>query len=123
MVYSGVGHAPPRNAASLVATGFIVMVEFAHFNRDEEEFPMTEDRLLIEELAAKGGQPDFLRTIAENVLQLIMEADVDGLIGGLLIISTRWSTKDHSIVSKRGITWLLIYASQALLNLLMRYPN
>jgi putative transposase len=81
MVYSGVGHAPPRNAASLVATGFIVMVEFAHFNRDEEEFPMTEDRLLIEELAAKGGQPDFLRTIAENVLQLIMEADVEGLIG------------------------------------------
>ena len=80
-VYSGVGHAPPRNAASLVATGLIVMVEFAHFNRDEEEFPMTEDRLLIEELAAKGGQPDFLRTIAENVLQLIMEADVDGLIG------------------------------------------
>ena len=80
-MYSGVGHAPPRNAASLVATGFIVMVEFAHFNRDEEEFPMTEDRLLIEELAAKGGQPDFLRTIAENVLQLIMEADVDGLIG------------------------------------------
>src|SRR3546814_15519676 len=63
------------------STGCIVMVEFAHFNRDEEEFPMTEDRLLIEELAAKGGQPDFLRTIAENVLQLIMEADVDGLIG------------------------------------------
>ena len=80
MVYSGVGHAPPRNTASLLATGLIVMVEFAHFNRDEEEFPMTEDRLLIEELAAKGGQPD-LRTIAESVLQLIMEADVDGLIG------------------------------------------
>jgi putative transposase len=58
------------------------MVEFAHFNRDEEEFPMTEDRLLIEELAAKGGQPDFLRTIAENVLQLIMEADVDGGVCG-----------------------------------------
>jgi hypothetical protein len=57
------------------------MVEFADFNRDEEECPMTEDRLLIEELAAKGGQPDFLRTIAENVLQLIIEADVDGLIG------------------------------------------
>ena len=81
MVYSGVGHAPPRNTASLLATGLIVMVEFAHFNRDEEEFPMTEDRLLIEELAAKGGQPDFLRTIAKSVLQLIMEADVDGLIG------------------------------------------
>ncbi|MBM3594654.1 MAG: hypothetical protein FJX31_02405 [Alphaproteobacteria bacterium] len=51
MVYSGVGHAPPRNAASLVATGLIVMAEFAHFNRDEEEFPMTEDRLLIEGMA------------------------------------------------------------------------
>jgi transposase len=81
MVYSGLGHAPPRNTASLVATGLIVMVEFADFNRDEEECPMTEDRLLIEELAAKGGQPDFLRTIAENMLQLIMEAHVDGLIG------------------------------------------
>src|SRR3546814_18850919 len=81
MVYSGVGHAPPRNTASLVATGFIVMVEFAHFNRDEEEFPLTEDRLLIEELAAKGGQPAFLLTIAENVLQLIMEAHDVSLIG------------------------------------------
>jgi len=59
MVYSGVGHAPPRNAASLVATGFIVMVEFAHFNRDEEEFPMTEDRLLIEELAARAANRIF----------------------------------------------------------------
>jgi transposase-like protein len=42
---------------------------------------MTEDRLLIEELSAKSGSPDFLRLIAENVMQLIMEADVDGLIG------------------------------------------
>ena len=42
---------------------------------------MTEDRLPLAELAAKSGDPDFLRLIAENVLQLIMEADVDGLIG------------------------------------------
>ena len=42
---------------------------------------MTENRLLIEELSAKSGDADFLRLIAENVLQLIMEADVDGLIG------------------------------------------
>ena len=42
---------------------------------------MTEDRLLIEELSAKSGDADFLRLIAENVLQLIMEADIDGVIG------------------------------------------
>ncbi|MBB1499167.1 IS256 family transposase [Paracoccus sp. MC1862] len=42
---------------------------------------MTDDRLPLAELAAKSGDPDFLRLIAENVLQLIMEADVDGLIG------------------------------------------
>lgn len=57
------------------------MVEFDDFNPDEEEFPMTDDRLLIEELAAKTGDGDFLRAIAESVMQLIMEADVDGLIG------------------------------------------
>jgi putative transposase len=54
---------------------------FAHFNRDEEEYPMTDASLLIEELAAKSGDGDFLRAIAESVMQLIMEADVDGLIG------------------------------------------
>lgn len=42
---------------------------------------MTDDRLPLAELAAKSGDPDFLRAIAESVLQLIMEADVDGLIG------------------------------------------
>ena len=38
-------------------------------------------RLPLGELAAKSGDADFLRAIAESVLQLIMEADVDGLIG------------------------------------------
>ncbi|MBB3979520.1 transposase-like protein [Rhizobium azooxidifex] len=42
---------------------------------------MTDDRLPLAELAAKSGDSDFLRAIAESVLQLIMEADVDGLIG------------------------------------------
>ena len=51
------------------------------FNLTEREPPMTDDRLPLAELAAKSGDPDFLRLIAENVLQLIMEADVDGLIG------------------------------------------
>jgi putative transposase len=42
---------------------------------------MTEDRLPLAELLAKADEGDFLRTVAESVLQLLMEADVDGLIG------------------------------------------
>ena len=42
---------------------------------------MTEDRLPLAELLQKAGEGDFLRTVAESVLQLLMEADVDGLIG------------------------------------------
>ncbi|RYD29890.1 MAG: IS256 family transposase [Sphingomonadales bacterium] len=42
---------------------------------------MTEDRLPLAELLAKAGDGDFLRTIAESVMQLIMEADVEGVIG------------------------------------------
>ncbi len=42
---------------------------------------MTEDRLPLAELLAKADEGDFLRAVAESVLQLLMEADVDGLIG------------------------------------------
>lgn len=56
-------------------------VELIDFNLTERGTPMTDDRLPLAELAAKSGDADFLRAIAENVLQLIMEADVDGLIG------------------------------------------
>ena len=35
----------------------------------------------LSELLSKHDQGDFLRTIAEAVLQLIMETDVEGLIG------------------------------------------
>ena len=56
-------------------------VEFRDFNLTEREAPMTDDRLPLAELAAKSGDPDFLRVIAEDVLQLIMEADVEGLVG------------------------------------------
>lgn len=42
---------------------------------------MTEDRLPLAELLAKAGDGDFLRTIAESVMQLLMEADVEGIIG------------------------------------------
>jgi transposase-like protein len=42
---------------------------------------MTEGRLPLAELLQKAGEGDFLRAVAEAVLQLLMEADVEGLIG------------------------------------------
>ena len=42
---------------------------------------MTEDRLPLADLLQKSGEGDFLRAVAENVLQLLMEADVEGLVG------------------------------------------
>src|SRR5262249_51289358 len=41
---------------------------------------MTEDRLALTELLEKAGERDFLRAVAEAVLQLLMEADVEGLV-------------------------------------------
>ena len=42
---------------------------------------MTDERLPLAELLAKAGDGDFLRSVAEAVLQLLMEADAEGLIG------------------------------------------
>ena len=42
---------------------------------------MTDDRLALAELLEKAGEGDFLRSVAEAVLQLLMETDVEGLIG------------------------------------------
>ena len=42
---------------------------------------MTKTNMDLSELLAKHDQGDFLRSIAEAVLQLIMEADIEGLIG------------------------------------------
>jgi putative transposase len=42
---------------------------------------MTEERMPLAELLEKAGEGDFLRAVAEAVLQLLMEADVEGLIG------------------------------------------
>jgi putative transposase len=42
---------------------------------------MTEDRLPLAELLQKAGEGDFLRAVAEAVLQLLMETDVEGVIG------------------------------------------
>src|SRR5258707_15852066 len=45
------------------------------------EDPMTEERMALVELLQKSGDGDFLRAVAEAVLQILMEADVEGLIG------------------------------------------
>src|SRR5712672_4063462 len=45
------------------------------------EDPMTDDRMALTELLQKSGDGDFLRSVAEAVLQILMEAEVEGLIG------------------------------------------
>src|SRR6476661_6974710 len=42
---------------------------------------MTDARLPLAELLEKAGETDFLRAVAEAALQLLMESDVEGLIG------------------------------------------
>ena len=42
---------------------------------------VVEERLALSELLEKAGDGDFLRSVAEAVLQLLMETDVEGLIG------------------------------------------
>jgi putative transposase len=55
-------------------------VELQGFIRATED-PMTEDRMALVELLQKSGEADFLRGVAESVLQILMETDVEGLIG------------------------------------------
>src|ERR1043166_4855213 len=81
MVCAGVGPRPHPGGSVSVVTGLIGKVEVSKPTRTEELIPMTDDRLPLAELMAKTGDGDFLRTVAESVLQIIMEADVDGLIG------------------------------------------
>ena len=55
---------------------------------------MTEDRLPLAELMAKAGDGDFLRGVAEAVVQLLMETDVDGVVGAVLLeTNDKWQTQ------------------------------
>ena len=82
-------------------------VELIDFNLPEKEDPMTDDRLPLAELAAKSGDADFLRAIAENVLQLIMEADIDGrsALAATSVVrpARRGATATASARSTRGL--------------------
>ncbi|GGE82951.1 hypothetical protein GCM10011317_45210 [Niveispirillum cyanobacteriorum] len=42
---------------------------------------MTDDSMALTDLLQKAGGGDFLRTLPETVLQMLMEADIDGHIG------------------------------------------
>lgn len=54
---------------------------------------MTDDRLPLAEPLAKSGNQDFLRAVAESVLQLLMAAEVEGVIGaGRFERSADWQT-------------------------------
>jgi transposase-like protein len=55
-------------------------VELRGFNLTREH-PMTENSLPLTDLLAKPGNPDFLRQAAESVVQMLMEADVEGKFG------------------------------------------
>ena len=77
----GWGRGPTPASASRWPPGSSDKVEVLSFTLTEELIPMTDDRLPLAELMAKTGDADFLRTVAESVLQMIMEADVDGVIG------------------------------------------
>ena len=57
------------------------MVEFADFNHGPMETPMTDTSMPLIELLQKQDDGDFLRAVAEAVLQLLMEHDVEGLVG------------------------------------------
>jgi len=57
------------------------MVEFASFNHEPMETPMTENNMTLIELLQKHDEGDFLRAVTEAVLQTLMEHDVEGVIG------------------------------------------
>src|SRR4249919_2475762 len=75
---------------------------------------MTEERLALSELLEKAGDGDFLRTVAEAVLQLLMEADVEGLIGAVRHertgerVTYRNGYRDRSLDTRLGALQLRI---------------
>src|SRR5579863_7403076 len=71
---------PGARVSERWSPGGCVMVDLREPPATTED-PMTEDRMALVELLQKSGDSDFLRAVAEAVLQILMEADVEGLIG------------------------------------------
>ena len=58
---------------------------------------MTDASLPLTELLAKAGDPDFLRRAAEAVVQMLMEADVEGTTG-----AARHERSDERVTYRNG---------------------
>jgi hypothetical protein len=80
------------------APGLFEKVELPDVFLTATDTPMTEDRLALAELSAKSGDPDFLRAIA----QPIIEADVDCLIRSRPARSQRQAAASASLYGGRG---------------------
>ena len=64
---------------------------------------MTEERMALVELLQKSGDSDFLRAVAEAVLQILMEADVEGLIGA----GRHERSADRCAIKPQGSVWII----------------
>ena len=58
---------------------------------------MTEQTMPLADLLAKSGDEDFLRSAAEALVQLLMEADVEGVIG-----AKRHERSEQRLTSRNG---------------------
>jgi hypothetical protein len=63
---------------------------------------MTDSTLPLADLLAKAGDGDFLRAVAETVVQLLMEADVEGVIGEFGIVGPRGGNTGQERTAIRG---------------------
>lgn len=59
----------------------MVRVEFADLNPSPKQPAMTKTTMSFAELLEKHDEDDFFRSVAEAVLQLIIETDIEGVIG------------------------------------------
>jgi len=64
-----------------VVTGKVLLRWICECHPPAPEDPMTDGRMALTKLLQKSGKSDFLRALAESVLQVLMETDVDRLIG------------------------------------------
>ena len=76
-----VERAPSSASSMAVATGIIGQGGVARFTPIPRTTPRPATDYPWPSCSAKSGDEDFLRSLAESVLQIIMEADVEGLIG------------------------------------------
>ena len=89
-------------------------MQLRDFNLPQREDSMTEQTLPLTDLLTKAGDPDFLRSAAEAVVQMLMEADVEGLIGAARHewtgerVTYRNGCRDRSLDTRLGALQLRI---------------